>query len=110
MLFKEFTLKSHLPEQISTEIMYEIASARADNAELVRINILCDDSTAIEKIKLFSWVLKILKQMKSNSKIQFFATEDSFKLSKTEAIFLQNKYPDYFTENSVKGDFFYIKL
>ena len=110
MIFKEFTLKSHLPEQMSTEIMYEIASARADRVELLRINIACDNLEDISDKKRFSTLVKLLKDMKKNTKIQFFATEDSFKLSKTEAIFLQNKYPEHLNDRILGERFVYVKL
>ena len=113
MNFKEFTLKADLPEQISTEILFEIASARADSLELICINIFNEDKEYIQPQKQRAAVIKILKNLKADGRIQLFATSDSFKGQKTEAYFLQNKYPEIF--NSSPNDFInenkvYIKL
>lgn len=107
MIIKEFTLESALPDQIFTEIMYEVASARSDRADLVRINFTSSDT---EKKRIDSAV-KILKKMKADGRIQFFATKEGFISSNTEAVFLNNKYPEHFSssENS-DSNFIYIKL
>ena len=110
--YKEFDLQSSAKEKIKTEIMYEIASARADNAEFVRININLGDQSA-ENRKSVSATINTLKDMKKDRRIQFFATEDNFKHMSTEAIFLLNKYPDHF-ENMKKDmeeeTFIYAKI
>ena len=95
MYFKELTLKSNLPEQAHTEIMYEIATARAEGAELIRINVSQENMNILPEKRL-SAVIRLLKGMKQEGRIQFYATKESFEKSFTEAIFLQNKYPDVF--------------
>ena len=40
MSYKEINLRALTPESAVTEIMYEIAACRADNIDLIRINIL----------------------------------------------------------------------
>ena len=107
MIIKEFTLGSALPDQIFTEIMYEVASAWSDRADLVRINFISGDT---EK-KIVNSAVKILKKMKADGRIQFFATKEGFISSSTEAVFLNNKYPEHFSssENS-DSNFIYIKL
>ena len=54
---------------------------------------------------------RILKKMKADGRIQFFATTEGFASLKTEAVFLQNKYPDQlsFAVNS-EEEFIYVKL
>ncbi len=113
MYFRELTLRAVLPENISTEIMFEIAAARADRTELLRINILNEETTDDSYKKLLSAMKKILKSMKADGRIQFFASEESFKAQTTEAVFLQNKYPDLFDLSKNLGGgkgFVYIKI
>ena len=113
MLYKELTLRANMPEDISTEIIYEVAVARADRAEFLRINILNEETGDVSFKKRYSTLIRILKNMKSDGRIQFFATKESFRLLNTEAIFLQNKYPSHFDYTNLleeNGDFIYIKL
>lgn len=106
MLIKEITLKASLPDQIFTETMYEIATARSERAELVRINLQAEAGK-----KPFDALVRILKKMKAEGRIQFFATKDSFSLLSTEAVFLLNKYPEHITMSvNLENNFIYIKL
>lgn len=109
MSYKELSLRAELPEGAVTELMYEIASCRADDADLIRINI---DATLPEIKKILSASLKTLKAMKEKGSIQFYATKESFDLMRTEAVFLQNKYPDLFSEiiSSENQVYIFIKI
>ncbi|MBO7195900.1 MAG: hypothetical protein J6V80_01045 [Clostridia bacterium] len=110
MKYKELSLRANTPEAAVTEIMYEIAASRADVIELIRLDI---SQEGRDVGKILSSAIKLLKNMKQRGSIQFFATEDSFKRSSTEAVFLQNKYPDMFIGNFSAPDgvkFIYIKL
>lgn len=113
MYLKELNLRGVLPEEISTEIMYEVASARAERKELLRINILNEETDNVIPKKRLSSLLRTLKTMKADGRIQFFATKDSFDVLGTEAVFLQNKYPELFASLPQSGKeelFVYIKL
>ena len=98
MLFRELDLRAQLPEQIATEIMFEIASAKVDGVELLCFQINNKEDLLLEKYR--STILRNLKKMKSDGAIQLFATSESFKTQKTEAYFLQNKYPTIFNSIS----------
>ncbi len=113
MSYKEINLRSLTPDGAVTEIMYEIATARADMVDLIRINSLCREAEeANDSKKVFSSITRLLKTMKQNGSIHFFATQDSFARSTTEAVFLQNKYPELFSVQPEveNGEFVYIKL
>lgn len=96
----------------SVELRFIIASERAGGAELLRIDIPFLENEK-DHIKLMSSISKLLKQMKEERLIQFFATKKSFSSASTESQFLLNKYPSVFicgmTDNSL-CDFAYIKL
>ncbi len=112
MVLKKILLRSNLPEHLATEIMYEIAAARADGAELIRIETSTSEDGASVYKKLYSSLIRLLKGMKDDGRIQFFATKDNFDSLSTEAVFLQNKYPTHFESISSEDgkDYLYIKL
>lgn len=97
---------------ISVELRFAIASERAGGCELLRIDILKNENKK-EQEKLLASINKLLKQMKEERLIQFFATKKNFDLSTMEAEFLLNKYPSVFicdlTDNP-SADFVYIKI
>ncbi len=113
MNYKEFNLRALTPDSASTEIMYEIATARADKVDLLRINVIYGEREgSVDIKKTLSHISKLLKSMKQNGTIHFFATPDSFTLGRTEAVFLQNKYSEHFLNMPQidEGTFIYIKL
>lgn len=113
MKYKELKLRAKTPDGASTEIMYEIATARADGFNLIRIDISYDENEgSVEIKKIIHTLIKLLKSMKQNGNIHFFATPESFSLGSTEAVFLQNKYPEHFADKvqNNEGMFIYIKL
>ena len=87
-MYKIIDLKSDNVDSMTTEIMFEVAGARADGNELIRINISSNET------KMYDAAIKLLKSMKQKGIIQFFATEKSFLNGSTEASFLMNKYYD----------------
>ena len=106
-MYKIIDLKAENIDSMTTEIMFEVAGARADGNELIRLNINNDEA------KLYDGAIKLLKNMKQKGLIQFFATEKSFSYGSTEAIFLMNKYQDNIslTDNeSGEVSFIYVKI
>ena len=112
--YREVRLRSKTKEATETEILYELAAAKVDGVEFVKLIIdTTYDGTAGDPVrKLIGQVIRTLKNMKVQGKIQFFATESNFATQSTEAIFLINKYPSYFDElTSVDGEeSIYVKL
>ena len=111
MVYKTFVLRSTTAQKAKTEIMYEVASAHAAGTELLRINITKDDAISYKRIH--NSVVKILKEMKGSSLIQFYATQDTFAEIGTEAQFLFNKYPDIFENIPKENDglgFIYVRV
>lgn len=112
MNYRIINLRADLPDTAATEIMYEIAASHADGVDLIRLNITTPED-AFESKKMISSVLRLMKSMKQKGSIHFFATELDFKISSTEAIFLNNKYPSLFTDIPMNEDnsfFIYIKI
>ncbi len=96
----------------SVELRFCIAGARADGEELLRLDIPFGENKR-EHSRMMTAIIRILKQMKEERLIQFFAGEKQFSESSMEAEFLHNKYPSVFlcglTDNP-GADFIYIKL
>ena len=109
MNYKELMLRSDMADTAVTELIYEIASGRADQVDLMRINV---DATRPEAKKIMSQLIKLLKSMKQKGSIQFFATQDNFECMSTEAVFLVNKYHDLLSNlSSVENQaYFFIKM
>ena len=106
-MYKIIDLKAENIDSMTTEIMFEVAGARADGSELIRLNINNDDA------KLYDSAIKLLKNMKQKGLIQFFATEKSFSNGSTEASFLMNKYQDSISLTNNEGgevSFIYVKI
>lgn len=103
MSYREINLRATSPEAAGTEIMYEIAACRADGSDLIRLNINDMEDSGDTK-RLFSSVLRLLRGMKQKGSVQFFATRVDFLGSSTEAVFLQNKYPELFSPMPAESD------
>ena len=106
-MYKIIDLKSENIDSMTTEIMFEVAGARADGNELIRLNINNDEA------KLYDGAIKLLKNMKQKGLIQFFATEKSFSNGSTEASFLINKYQDSISLSDNEGreaSYIYVKI
>ena len=106
-MYNIIDLKSENIESMTTEIMFEVAGARADGNELIRLNINNDEA------KLYDGAIKLLKNMKQKGLIQFFATEKSFSNGSTEASFLINKYQDSISISDNEGreaSYIYVKI
>ena len=95
MKYKEIRLRSMSADKIKTERMYEVATAHISGVELLRFNIDKSETDTQYK-KIFSAAIKVLKAMKSDGAIQFFATPALLESASTEAQFLLNKYPEQF--------------
>lgn len=106
-MYKIIDLKAENIDSMTTEIMFEVAGARADGNELIRLNINNDEA------KLYDGAIKLLKNMKQKGLIQFFATEKSFSNGSTEASFLINKYQDSISLSDNEGreaSYIYVKI
>ena len=115
MSYREIGIGADSSESAATEIMFNIAACRVDGVDLIRIDLPIVEEGKISrdgKKMLFS-ITRLLKDMKQKGSIQFFATEDSFARSTTEAVYLQNKYPALFSsipERVSDQVFIFIKL
>ena len=114
-MYKEIKLNGKEQDSLLTELLFEIAVARADGVQLVRFNLAPADEQIEEKQikRTVDKLIKQLKKMKSEGRIQFYATESDFLDSTTKANFLVNKYPSVFAsqpEKVCEMPFVYVRI
>lgn len=106
-MFKSYELTSESQVGLNTEIRFLIASSRIDGEELVKLGFSCSDKDAS---RIMSCIIKVLRVLKKEKSIQFYANSSSFAENSTEAIFLLNKYGDYIEYDSNDEKYVYVKL
>ncbi len=92
MKIEVFTLKAANFPLIKTEILYYVASSRASQCEILKLDIESENTEHAESL-----AVKVLKSLKKQGKVDvYIATKDIVGDSK-EAEYLKNKYPDILT-------------
>lgn len=79
-------LKSATAALMRTEILYSVASSRANEKELVEFTYLPDGKS--EKN-----VIKVIKELKKQGKVKVYALSRDINGQSKEAEYLSNKYP-----------------
>lgn len=114
MIHREINLKAKTPDGMATELMFEIAGARADQIEIIRLYVSREDDPAPNDNlqNMLGVAGRTLRDLKKKGLIQFYATSTSFENGSTEASFLVNKYPSLFTNtnNDIGKNCIYIKI
>ena len=89
MKIEVFTLKAATLPLIKTEILYSVASSRASQCEILRLDIESENKEHAESL-----AVKVLRGLKKHGKVDvYIATKDIVGDSK-EAEYFKNKYPD----------------
>ena len=110
MIYQMYDLTGEQQNQINTEILFTVASARSLGVELVRLGFSQSESEEIQE-RRFRFAANILQRIKKTGKIQFFATKESFDGFSVEAEYLKNKYGDIVAFDKIpEGDFFFVKI
>ena len=102
MSLKNFDVEYMKPDKLVIELRFDIATARASGARLVRLSLSPSDSSA--RGRLLTTAARKLAAMKKEAAIQFFATQRSFAEKTTEATYLLNKYPELADDPSLSED------
>ena len=100
-------LKSDVYDQILTEIRYLVASARATEREIISIKLTPDAS---DGSKALSAVMRTLKLLKKEGKIDFFVSAEDFLTGTAESSYLINKFPDVTVKMEEENSNFIVKL
>lgn len=102
MKIYSYDVQSDSVDQMFTELRYVIATARANSNELIALNI---DPQNEGKESLM--IVKVLKALKREGKIDFFADKESFERNSREASYLVNKFSDI-TEFIKNENFYFV--
>ena len=89
MKYVTLTPTASASSTLETEIMFAVASARAQGIEFLKIDISADKESGMK-----SAVAKHLRQLKKQGRIQLFVDAHDLHGASTEAQYLTNKYPD----------------
>ncbi len=107
MNYNTFVLKNPIENTLATEIMFNVASERANRKELLFLSVF-SELTERDRSRLILNAAKLLRRMKKQGKIQLFVTPEDYSKSTTEAKYMQNKYPDI--EPDTDGYWFIVKI
>ena len=108
-MYIDFRLNGTCRAELNTEVRFNIAGARADKAELVRLDLpLTEDER--NNSRLFCCLTKVLRAMMRDGAIQFYVTDDGFSSASTEAAFLENKYHSYIISSDEDHKYVYVKM
>ena len=93
-------------KDVTTEILFKVASARAAGNNVIRFDI--DSKSA----KPLNALVRVLRGMKKRGAIQLFITQDGFKSGSTEAQYILNVHPELSCELPTfdDGAFVVVKL
>ncbi len=80
---------AHSASTLETEIMFSVASARAQEMDFLKIDLSDDNDDKARTV-----VIKLLRQLKKQGRIQLFIDAAELFGSSTEAQYLANKYPE----------------
>ena len=89
MKYVTLTPTASASSTLETEIMFAVASARAQGIEFLKIDISADKESGMK-----SAVAKHLRQLKKQGRIQLFVDVRDLHGTSTEAQYLINKYPE----------------
>ena len=89
MKYTTFAITSSNQSIEETEILFSIASARANHIDFLKLIL---DLEQGEKIALNA--TKVLKSLKKQGRIELFINSDELSGDSTEAEYLRNKFPE----------------
>ena len=105
---KTIDLAERTAPLLLTEILFNLASERAESTEVIRFDLIESDQTIRQRA--FSAALKILKAQKREGKLQLVATPQSFSEPSTEGQYLLNKYPSLPIPTGEELEYLFVKL
>ena len=107
-MYSVFTLSGNNTVELDTEIKFNIAAARVDGVELVRLSIASiDDERECDRLR--SCATKVLRALRREGAIQFFVENSSLSDGSTESMFLFNKYGDFISKTPHDSVCFFVK-
>ena len=94
MKYLSFELLGSCMRDYNTEIRFDVASAKYDNAELISFTIPRIDDEK-ESSRLYSCAIKVIGTLMREGLIQFYVSPEHMRSGATQAEFIKNKYSDF---------------
>ena len=108
MKISAYFISNGRADTMKTEILFRIATARADGSDLIRFDISGSED---ERDQIIFRCKKILKAAKNDGTIKLFAFEEDFEKKATEAEYLLNLYPEIAEKvEKTEYSYFYLKI
>ncbi len=97
----ETSLKYERLKDLTTEVLFHVASARARGFTIIKFDIPPKEDERLTE-RIIKFITRILRGMKKRADVQFFVTQDGYMHSTTEASLLLNIYPEseYFLQKA----------
>ena len=110
MIYYKVQLRERNYSALLTEIIFNVATAKAEAAELVRFDI--GKPTDKNDTKAYPAALRIMKYAKKRGIIQIYLNDEMLKSNSTEALYIKNLYGD-FIEGEIRPegfDYIYVRI
>lgn len=98
-------LHSTEPRALYTELLFAVACARVEGQPILRF--LPEGG---EGERCWRMALRVLKNMRRDGRIDFYATSADVASGTTEGHYLENKYPDCLAPAGDPAPYLYVKL
>ncbi len=108
-MYEEFLLSGSGLADLDTEIRFNIANARAESAEIVRLS-LALGANEHDNMRKENCLIKILRSMMRAGLIQFYVSDEDFEEGSTAAEFMLNKYSRFISGSPTGYRYFYVKM
>lgn len=108
-MYQELNLTGTCRAELDTEVKFNIAAARAERAEIVRLGLPLGEDERDNK-RLLCCLIKVLRAMMRDGAIQFYESDEGFEASTTEAKFLDNKYHEFIVPSNAEFKYLYVKM
>ncbi|MBR2931084.1 MAG: hypothetical protein IKC32_07645 [Clostridia bacterium] len=95
--------------EYNTEVRFDIAVARAQGAELVRLEIPASEDEK-NNTRLANCLIKLLQSMGKSGALEFYLRASELDSLEAEAQFLLNKYPLHVDQYVGRANIFFVKI
>ena len=99
---KNYIIEYMKPDKLMLELRYDVACARAEGVELIRLELSPSDVSA--RGRLLTTTLRKLAVLRREGVVQFYASQKDFSENTTESVYLLNKYPDIAKDTALESE------
>lgn len=108
-MYCEYQLSGICQSELNTEIRFDIADARQDGHEIIKLYFPLGDNDR-ENQRITHCMIKVLRSVMHGGAIEYFTEDRNLESGSTEAEFLLNKYGEHLSANTPGFKCFYVKI